>query len=683
VYSPIVVQAAQERLEQGFGRELRRATVAECEEMAFRMKDIQWDPQTGAPDRPLAPDMEEFIFVNRLLSKIDFEYFLTHFCKILTDEKKLQTIIPWPSQQRVLDALAKEEERQMDATSCKIPIVLLKSRQVGGTVIGEALIAHLVFLNANTQGLIASDHPDMSLKLYQTLTRMYDNLPGWLRPYNEGRVKGTHLHFPKLDSDVIVGAGNQKTTLGQGMNIDIAHLTELSTWEFPKYIDEDLMPAFNSSRKHHSVILFESTGAGARGNWFHDHFMAAWKGETTHKAIFAAWYLRPTNRLNAEGLEWKEHTLNMAERVKKENDLELDREQLAYYQITRQDFEAKGELEKFYQEFPSTVEEAFQTGMRSVFPIEVRSRLRDACEPPLAVFNIDLDARKLRRVRHHEWLRSEDADKWDNRLALWELPKPECTYAVAVDASWGIDGGDNCAIEVLKVGTARWRDQQVAEFCGNLDPLALAKVVWIVANVFYDKENEVPALTAVETNPGNPGLLVQNELMRMNHPNLYIYRKPEDRTQKFQHQYGFPTTPRTRPIITDTFKAYVMNDDIVLRSSKFVEEMGYFVDLPLADGRLKHHLAAAPGYHDDRIMALAIALYVSHEMDVINIADERRRRVEARRRLKANPTKPKQLWEVMATMVPGEGHMTWEELQDKALDDAYAAEYNSDPGGNT
>jgi hypothetical protein len=356
----------------------------------------------------------------------------------------------------VLDALALEEERQSDAPSCKIPIVLLKSRQVGGTVIGEALIAHLVFLNANTQGLVASDHPDNSLKLYQILTRMYDAFPGWLRPNIEGRVKGTHLHFPALDSDVIVGAGNQKTTLGQGMNVDIAHLTELSTWEFPGYIDEDLLPAFNSSRKHHSVILMESTGAGAKGNWFHDHFQAAWHRETSFSAIFAAWFLRPNNRLVADGIEFKPATLGMAERVKRESSIELDREQLAFYQITRRDFEAKDKLDVFFQEYPSTVEEAFQTGLRSVFPIDVRSRVRDSVKTPIGVFEVNIDTKKLRKVNLEAWLQDESGTKYDNTLVMWALPERGSMYICAVDASYGVGPSKYSESGRLGVKTNRW-----------------------------------------------------------------------------------------------------------------------------------------------------------------------------------------------------------------------------------
>lgn len=670
MYSPIIVQQSVERLEKSLGITLKRFSFSECSDYEYRMKDIVWDPETGIPSRSLDREEEYFVLCNRLLAKVDFEYFITRFCRILTDEKRLFPIIPWPSQRKVIDALAVEEERQADAPSCKIPIVLLKSRQVGGTVIGEALIAHLVFLNAMTQGLIASDHPDNSLKLFQTLERMYDNMPGWLRPTIKGRVKGTHLHFPLLDSDVIVGAGNQKTTLGQGMNIDVTHLTELSTWEFPRYIDEDLLPAFNSSRKHHSVILMESTGAGAKGNWFYEHFQAAWRKDSSFTAIFAAWFLRPNNRLVADGIEFKDTTLDMAKRVGQESGITLDREQLAFYQVTRRDFEAKGELEVFFQEYPSTVEEAFQTGLRSVFPIEIRSKIRDNVRPPLAVYEINTLTRKLVKIDSlDQWVKSDDQGKWEKKLVIYELPKPGAYYVVAVDASYGLDGGDNAAIEVLKVGTARWQDEQVAEWCGNLDNLTLASVAWVIGNIYRDKEADLPALMAVECNPGSPGGTTQIELQRMGYPNFYVWKRPMRTTGGFSTEYGWWTTPSTRPLITDGLKNYILKGDLLINSAKFIEEMGSFVDLPLRDGRLIHHLAAAPGYHDDRIMAMAIALYVGHELDQLNIADERRRSQERKMSEKErNSGRPKQLYELMATAGHGE---TYDSILNRTLDDPY------------
>lgn len=661
MYHPKIVEANRLKLEASLGLELPYWTYQQIKEKTLELRD-SFDAE-GQQKAPLSAENEHFITSCRLLSKIDFRFFLTRFCLILTDQKKLEPIVPWPSQEKVLKVLAEEELRQEGFGSVKILLALLKSRQVGGTVLGEGLVSHFVFLNPNTQGLIASDHPDTSLNLYHVLTRMYDNMPPWFRPRIAGRVKGTHLHFPELDSDVLVGAGNQKTTMGQGMNIDISHLTELSTWEFPSYIDEDLMPAFNSSRKHHSVILMESTGAGAKGNWFHDHFMAAWKNKTSFKAIFAAWYLRPNNRLRSEGFDFLPHTLDMQKRVQQETGELLDREQLAFYQYTRRDLEEKGELEKFYQEYPSTVEEAFQTGVKAAFSIELRSKLRDRVKKPVFVGEVNLATSKLKKVDVDSYMASEDPEKWAGRLVIWELPKKGRFYVVAVDASHGLDQ-DNAAIEVVKVGNRREKDEQVAEWAGDLAPGDLAVVAGVIGRIYRDKDADLDALMAVECNPGSPGTTTQLVLQQLGYNNFYMWRKPYSPGSPGGSTYGWWTTPATRPLLTNLLQEYLKKEDIQVNSPQLIEEMGTFVKTRSPSGKI--HLAAFDGYHDDRLLALGIALYVSHEDDVLNLADERRRSEAARTTAAAKP-KAKQIWQSAATMGSGE---SVEGLYAKAWDSA-------------
>ena len=653
MYHPTITALAVDKLEARFGLSLEPFSRKRVEEMENKMRDIEWDKVTGEPSRALDGEEQHYIAVNRLLCKVDFEYFLTRFCKVLTTKKQLRTIIPWPSQRKVLDIMAAEEKAQEGRQWCKIPMILLKSRQVGGTVIGEALIAHYVFLNPNTQGIIASDDPDKSLNLYYVLTRMYDNLPGWLRPTTVGgRVKGTHLNFPQLDSNVLVGSGNQKTPLGHGLTIDVAHFTELSTWEYPERIDEDLMPAFMSSEKHHSTLLFESTGAGGAGNWYHDAFMAAWKGQTSFKAVFAAWYLRPSNELDPEGITFKESTLNMASRVLKEQGEDLSRGQLAYYQVMRQNYEAKGDLSTFYQEYPSTVMESFQLGVKSVWPIEVRAKLRDKVKEPVGVYEVVGEKRKLRRVNLQNWKETEGEAKWHNRLVVWEMPKRKAFYVTAVDVAYGLEKErhDSSSIEVLKVGTKEWPDEQVAEWHGDLTPDKLAGVAYVVGKLFRDRENDLDCLMAVENNPGSPGGTTQIMLQQMGYNNFYIFRQPTKTDGGWTNQYGWWTTNRTRPLITTMLRDYLNNEDLVVNSAPFVEEMGTFIVDRSAAGNVK--MVAAPNYHDDRIMALAIGLYVGHELDTLSLADERRRRSALR--LERPQGKPRQLWELMATSKPGQ-----------------------------
>jgi hypothetical protein len=620
-----IIERNKEKLERALSLKLREYSFSEVQDFSYRLRDVEWDEQKN-PSRELSIEEQDYIVNEKLLTKVDFEYFCSRYCKILTVEKRLETIIPWPSQRYLLDIIAEEEKRQMDAPSIKIPIVLLKSRQVGGTAISEAMIAHMVFLNSTTQGVIASDHPDNTLKLFQTLVRIYDNLPKWLQPTIDGKVKGNHLHFPHpMDSDVIAGSGNQKTTLGQGMTIDIGHLTEVSTWipEMCHAIDGDILPAFNSSRKHHSLIILESTGAGGDGNWFHDHFQASRAGETTFKHAFIAWYMRPSWRLSAEGVEFREETLLMQKRVEREVGIKLDREQLAWYQITRRDLESKGDLELFYQEYPSTIEEAFQTGYRSVFPIELISKVRDECRKPLAIFKVNLATSKLQKVNLESWTLSDDIKKWDNIFIMWELPKAGCVYVVGVDGAYGIAGRDNSAIEVLRVGNKNWGDEQVAEWCGNISPYELAKVAKLVGEVYRDKSLGLEALMACEVNPGSPTLMTQIELQRMGYINFYTWQRPLKMNNMTSTEYGWWTTQSTRHLLTERIEEYIKKFHLKINSPPFTEEMRSFVNTKVHLGQ--KHIEHAPGKHDDRIMALGIALYVAHENDVQNMAEERRR----------------------------------------------------------
>lgn len=662
MYHPRIVEASRLKLENHFKLELPYWTYAQVQDFEHRLKGKF--NEEGTQIGVTTAEEDHFIMSCRLLAKIDFRFFLTRFCRILSDERRLVPVVPWPSQEKVLAALAAEELRQQEFGAIKLLIALLKSRQVGGTIIGEALIAHMVFLNANTQGLIASDHPDTSLNLYHVLTRMFDNMPTWFRPKMDGRVKGTHLHFHELDSDVLVGAGNQRTTMGQGMTLDACHLTELSTWEFPKYIDEDLMPAFTSSRKHHSVILMESTGAGAKGNWFYEHFMAAWKKQTSFKALFAAWYLRPNNRLRSEGFEFLPHTTAMAERVKRETGEELDREQLAFYQFARRDFEAKGELEKFYQEYPSTVEEAFQTGVKSVFGLELRARMRDKVRVPHFVGEVNLATRKLQKVDVESYLASDDPFKSFNRLVIWELPKQGNLYVTSVDASHGLSQ-DNAAVEVVRVGNRRKSDEQVAEWCGDLPPGDLAIVAAVVGRIYRDRVSDLDCLLAVESNPGSPGTTTQLVLQQLGYNNLYIDHNPHSTRGAYKDRYGWWTTTGTRPLLINTLLEYLKKEEVGINSPDLIIEMGSFVRTQTESGKI--HIAAFDGYNDDRLMALAIALFVAHEDDVVNMADERRKHGEAKARQGTGLRPVRQIRDLAASM----GHDdTVEALYQKALDSA-------------
>lgn len=622
------------------GHSLREYTPAQVNENLFRMRDLEWvEGETLSKVAGLPDDLQKFVYNEVAMSKISFEYWANRYCHITDDKGRLVPLVLWPSQKAIMKLLAGIEEEALGVSErgnlelqAKAAIILLKSRQIGGTVLGEALVAHLSFFFQHARAIIASDHPDNSRNLWTVFLRIFDNLPPWMRPRKDAKVKATNLHLPDLDSDVIVGAGNQKTTLGQGMTIDCAHLTEVSTWENPNAdaIDADLKPAFNSSRKHHSLFLIESTGAGGAGNWYHDQFQAARTGRAMFKAIFVGWFLCPDKwSQDSTGIELNESTQALGRRINAENGLEVTKNQLAWYQITRDDYEASDKLSVFLQEYPSSPDEAFQTGLRSVFSVEERTKVRDKCRLPVAVYDLDMAKRRFARIDLDKFMQDTSPTKQANRLVVWEPAKIGYTYIVGVDSSYGIEGADSSAIEVVRVGNKWAPDEQVAEWAGTISPADLSIPCWLVGHTYTDKLDNRPAKMAIESNPGSPGIVAQTDLMRRGYPHFYIYKRPlKIAGRGWTSDVGWWTTNATRPTLTEEGVKAINNGDLLVNSPWTVDEMSTYV-VTMTPGGIRK-LEHAPRSHDDRIMALFIARYVAHELDTRNIADARRRAIEQR-----------------------------------------------------
>lgn len=609
---------------------------------AFRLKDIEWTPgETNSIVATLPEDIQEYIINELQMCKVDFLYWCNRYAYIVDDKGRNLPLIPWPSQLKLLKLISEIEESAWDyyqgnlnyaELQAKIAVIILKSRQVGGTVISEALLAHCAIFFGHTRAVIASDHPDNSLKLFRVLINIVDNLPGWMKPVEDARVKANNLHFSELDSDVVTGAGNQKTTLGQGMTVDAVHLTEVSTWDPNNAlaIDADLKPAFNSSRKHHSLFLIESTGAGGKGNWYHDQYQAARSGKAMFKHIFMSWFMCPDKFIaRTDGVTISPEVEQVLRRVKAETGIECNKEQAAWYQITRDDYKSSGKLQMFLQEYPSSADEAFQMGLKSAFSLDVRASVRDKCRLPIAVYNYNLTDKRFEKLDRDSWLMDDSTEKVENTLIIWEKNRAGFTYIVGGDASHGLDGGDSSALEVVRVGNKWEPDEQVAEWHGNLNPSDLSIPAWLMGHMYTDKIDGRPAKMAIESNPGSPGNVCTTDLMRRGYPNFYIYKRPL-RTQGtgWSNEIGWWTTNATRPMLTHGGVAAIAKGDLLVNSPYVVEEMGSFVKTVSDRGVFK--LEHADGYHDDRLMALFIAYYVAHEFDTRSIADDRRRAYEQR-----------------------------------------------------
>lgn len=181
-------------------------------------------------------------------------------------------------------------------------------------------------------------------------------------------------------------------------------------------------------------------------------------------------------------------------------------------------------------------------------------------------------------------------------LWIWNEPEDGHEYIIAVDSAEGVgDDGDNSAFIVLDAISL----EQVAEFYSNIIPSHKFAQVVSQVGLFYKS-----ALVVVE-NTGGSGLAVCSRLEHsLYYENLYYSQS------NARDKCGIAMMKTIRPVILETMQTCLMNDLVNLKSNRIVRELRTF-----RWDKAKQKAIADKGKHDDLVMALAIALYVS---DVLN-----------------------------------------------------------------
>ena len=201
-----------------------------------------------------------------------------------------------------------------------------------------------------------------------------------------------------------------------------------------------------------------------------------------------------------------------------------------------------------------------------------------------------------------EWLESTTKEPqyrtgFDRNFWIWEEFDPSCNYLMTVDVSRG-DGADYSTFQILKLETLEF----IGEYQGKLTPDLFANMLNQVGREFGN------AMMVVENN--NIGYTVLDKLVEYGYPNLYYsIKSTHDYIEQHQAEAmnsaiaGFSTTSKTRPLIVAKLEEFIRNKLIKVYSTRLVGEMKTFI---WKNGKPQ----AMKGYHDDLIMALAIACWV-------------------------------------------------------------------------
>lgn len=514
----------------------------------------------------------------------DFRYYANNFLKIKTEPPNAQ-ILPFrlnPIQIK-LDSLV---ERLLKEKG-KAEIIILKARREGLSTYVEGRLFHETATTPNVGAFIIAHDKDGLDKIFNMSKLFYDELPTEIRPMKQYSSKKElvfanpndkeRLIEPGLRSSIEVFSANKGTASRSG-GYHAAHFSEVAF-----YADaETLLTAVVSSTENAKFVFWESTANG-RGDFFHNEWLNAKKGESVNTPIFFSWLEFPDYQ---EPLPNPQARKNLLHSLDEEEQMLVGKyhaspEQL--YWRRRIIMRMQNDVDKFHQEYPVDDIEAFVASGNSYFP---RTKLRE-------LLNRTVEPIWVGELTGMGLTQSDDGELW-----IWEHPTKGCDYVIGVDSCEGTEDGDPAAMQVLKVPRGGMPIiEQVAEWHGSLDPVSLGKYSVLLARLYNE------ALLVPEIN--NHGHTTLNEI-KENYFNVYFWQYFDRFGKTYSKKLGWETNISTRPLLCDYTLACINADVLILRSEELVDEMMNFIRRPTymnAGGD------AESGKHDDLLMAFMIALF--------------------------------------------------------------------------
>jgi len=173
--------------------------------------------------------------------------------------------------------------------------------------------------------------------------------------------------------------------------------------------------------------------------------------------------------------------------------------------------------------------------------------------------------------------------KYNNRMRIWQDPKPFYSYIISCDTSLGRDR-DYSAFHVINM----YNGQQVAEFYSNRTPINdFAKII-AAEGMLYNVASVI-----CERNT------IGNNLIDWLY-NIYEY---ENLWYDDKDEIGFQVTAQNRETILADLEEALRTDVIKINSIRTCDELMTFI---IAQGGKPK---AEKGKHDDLIMSLALAIH--------------------------------------------------------------------------
>lgn len=518
-------------------------------------------------------------------------YLLIEVAFYIVDKKK--KTVPF-----FLNEVQRDFQDFCEKNGTKKPYFVLKGRQQGFTSYITARQLSYAIVRKNFSGMTLADCSDNSLAIFNDKARMvYERLPEELKPTERFSSK-KELFFDKLNSSWRVATATGDA--GRSRTLNFIHFSEVAFYSCSL---ADLQKGIGEALTEDAFAVYETTANGF------NEAKDLWDSGTCFNLFYEWWRTAEYRSTDYEYLETED--LWLLERIKLLEEKGLDREQITWYCKKYDSYLDKNTIK---QEYPCTPDEAFISSGDCVFDKEklANQLVRVSNLQPLRSGHFiyrktgDPIHDSAGRIVDMDWRISdiEFEETRDGYIHIHEEPKVKRDVhgVVTARAPYTLGGdtagsGDDyftgkmiCNLDGRTVATLHKQ---------RIDEDLYAEQMYCLGK-YYNT-----ALIGIEINYSRHPTRILSH--KYGYPNLYMRERTDRLNDKVEKVYGFETTPKTKPIIINELVAKMRDDPTLEVHPQTLKEMTTFVKKE--NGRME----AIDGLHDDLVMALAIAHFISSQ----------------------------------------------------------------------
>ena len=483
-------------------------------------------------------------------------------------------------------------------------VIILKARQMGFSTLTEAILFKRTATKKNVNSGIIAHKDDATTNLFNMSKLYLNELPEPLKPQTRAS-NAKEIIFDNRENTGLRSKIKCMTAGGDGVGrsdtFQNLHLSEVSSWNNAKEILDGLLQAVPN--KPDTLVVIESTAKG------YDYFKELWDkacaGENDFEPLFCAWWELDEYRMPADNI-----TLTEEEKELKKL-YNLDDEQIAWRRWCIRN-NCGGDVNTFKQEYPACPEEAFLASGECIFDKDIVISQIERNRPLISGWKRgEFDYKKtILPVRNEKGevvaIEKKISDicfieKENGLITIHEEPQVKTNNKNEVYAKRRYSiGGDTAGLG---------DDYYTAKVVGNdnlqtaatlrkqrIDEDKYADQVYCLGRYYHD------ALIGIET---NYSYVPTRELQELNYPNLYLRERLDTTLKEMQKMLGFETTKTTKQVILQALVVAVRDNPATECDIDTLKEMLTFVRKE--NGKQE----AQEGYHDDLVMAKAIANFIA------------------------------------------------------------------------